>query len=114
MNLIELLELLLNEKEAEQYLFEIGILNKIKNCENCGSSKIGRIRRGKYKCYSCEYEWNLRKGSKLEGINLGFNKILLFLKLVEYNFNDYKIGKELRMNGSTVKKLRKQLKNKGG
>jgi len=114
MNLIDLLELLSNEKKVEQYLLEVGILKTFYQCVKCGSSKIGRIRRGKYKCYSCEYEWNLRKGSKLEGINLGFNKILLFLKLVEYNFNDYKIGKELRMNGRTVKKLRKQLKNKGG
>ena len=114
MKLIDLLELLLNEKKAEQYLLEIGILKKIKNCENCGSSKIGRIRRGKYKCYCCKSEWNQRQGSMLEGINLNTNKILLFIKLVEYNFNDYKIGKELRMNGRTVKKLRKQLKNKGG
>jgi transposase len=114
MILIDLLELLLNEKKAEQYLLEVGLLKTFTNCEKCRSSKIGRIRRGKYKCYSCKYEWNLRKGSMLEGIKLNINKILLFIKLVDYNFNDYKIRKEIRMNGRTVKKLRKQLKNKGG
>ena len=114
MNLIELLELLKNEKKVEQYLLEIGILKTFYHCEKCGSSKIGRIRRGKYKCYSCKFEWNQRKGSKLEGINLRFHKILLFMKLVDYNFNDYKIGKELGMNRGTVKKLRKKLKNEGG
>jgi len=114
MNLIDLSELLLNEKKAEHYLLEVGILKTFYQCEKCGSSKIRRIRRGNYKCYSCKYEWNQRKGSILEGIKLKFNKILLFRMLVDYGFNDYKIRKELRMNGRTVKKLRKQLKNKGG
>ena len=114
MNLIELSELLLDEKKTEQYLLEVGILKTFYNCEKCGSSKIGRIRRGKYKCYSCKYEWNLRKGSKLEGINLGFNKILLFLKLVEFKINNSNIQIELEMDRITVKKLRNRLKNVGG
>ena len=114
MNLIELLRLLLDEKKTEQYLLEIGILKNFYNCDKCGSEKFGRIRRGKYKCYSCKYEWNLRKGSKLEGINLGFNKILLFLKLVEYKINNSKIQIELEMDRITVKKLRNRLKNVGG
>lgn len=114
MNLIKLSELLLDESKAEQYLREVGILKTFTACEKCESTKLGRIRRGKYKCYSCKYEWNRRKGSILEGINLNFNKILLFMKLVDYNFSNYKIGKELGINGRTVKKLRKQLKNEGG
>jgi transposase len=114
MYLIELSELLLDDNKAEQYLLEVGILKTFTHCDKCGSDKLGRIRRGKVKCYKCKHEWNQRQGSMLEGINLNTNKILLFIKLVEYNFNDYKIGKELRMNGRTVKKLRKQLKNKGG
>ena len=47
MNLIELSELLLDEKKAEQYLLEVGILKTFTHCEKCGSKKFGRIRRGK-------------------------------------------------------------------
>ena len=114
MKLIELFELLQDDRKIEKYLIEIGILKYFDYCEKCGSDKIGRIRRGKNKCYSCNNEWNRRKGSILEGINLGYEKILLFMKLLEYKFRNQKIQDELNMNRITVKKLKNQLKKLSG
>ena len=114
MNLIELSELLLDEKKAEQYLLGLGILKSFTQCEKCGSSHLGRIRRGKIKCYKCKREWNQRKGGILEGVNLELKKVLLFIKLLEYKFHNHKIQIELDMDRITIKKLRNRLKNVGG
>ncbi len=114
MNLIDLLELLLNEQKAEKYLLEVGILKTFTHCEKCGSKKIGRIRRNKYRCYNCKDEWNIKKGSILDGSKLELKKIILLLKLVDFGFNNQKIQDELNMNRITVKKLRKYIENLSG
>ena len=80
MNLIDLLELILDEKKAEQYLLEVGILKSFTHCEKCGSLKIGRIRRNKYRCYNCKDEWNIKKGSILDGSKLEIKKYYPILK----------------------------------
>ncbi|MBL1214201.1 MAG: hypothetical protein HND52_12655 [Ignavibacteriae bacterium] len=114
MDLIELSKLLFDEKAVESYLRSIGMLKTFKHCLYCSSESLGRIRRGKIKCYKCTREWNRRKGSLLEGINIDLKKVLLFIKLIDYDFNNNKIQTELRMDRITIIKLRKRLKNKGG
>jgi len=114
MNLIELLELLSNEEKVEKYLLKVGILKTFHQCAKCGSTKIGRIRRNKYRCYNCKDEWNIKKGSILDGSKLGMKKFILFLKLVDFGFNNKKIQDELNMNRITVIKLRKYIENLSG
>jgi transposase len=114
MNLIELSELLLDDNKAEKYLLEVGILKTFTHCDKCGSEKLGRIRRGKIKCYKCKHEWNIKKGSVLDGSKLEMKKFILFIKLVDFGFNNQKIQDELNMNRITVKKLRKHIENLGG
>ncbi len=46
---------ILDEKKAEQYLLEVGILKTFTaTVRNVDQTKLGRIRRGKIKCYDCK------------------------------------------------------------
>jgi transposase len=105
MNLIELSELLLDEKKAEEYLLNVGILKTFTLCEKCGSSKLGRIRRGRCKCYGCKAEWSLRKNSILEGQSISYSKFLGLVKLFELEFTATQTSVELGSNLNTTKKL---------
>ncbi len=66
MNLIELSRLLLDEKKAEQYLLEIGILKNFYNCDKCGSEKFGRIRRGSTSAIAANLSGIKEKGACLK------------------------------------------------
>jgi len=105
MNLIELSELLLDETKAERYLLEVGILKTFTNCDKCESIKLGRIRRGRYKCYGCKAEWSVRKNSILEGLSISCSKFLGVVKLFEFEFTASKTSKELLTNLKTTKRL---------
>ena len=114
MNLIDLVNLINSEGAADEYLRKIGILPTFRYCIYCRSESLGKVRRAKIKCYTCNREWYQRKGSILEGIRVDSKKILLLIKLIDYKFNNQKIQKELRMERRSVIKLRKLLKSLGG
>lgn len=83
MNLLELSELLLDEKKAEEYLLKVGILKTFTSCEKCGSNRITKISRGRHRCNSCLSEWNKRAGSILHGQSLSASKFLGLVKMFE-------------------------------
>jgi transposase len=83
MNLIELSALMQDEKKCEEYLRQVGILKTFTNCVKCDSEIIGAIRRNRIRCYSCKYEWNIRKGSVLEGMILESSKFIACIKMFE-------------------------------
>ncbi len=105
MNLIELSKLLLDEKLAEEYLLEKGILKTFKSCERCGSEKLGRIRRGRYKCYGCKSEWGPRSGSILHGQNITSSKFIGLLKLFELEHTAKQSAINLDLDLKTTKNL---------
>jgi transposase len=51
MNLIDLQQYPISEEKSEDYLKAQGILQWYDKCPYCGNTRIGRVRRGKYKCY---------------------------------------------------------------
>jgi len=102
MNLIELSELLLDEKKAEQYLLKVGILKTFTQCEKCGSSKLGRIRRGRYKCYGCKAEWGFRKGSVLHEQSITTSQFIGLIKLFVLDTTALIASKELAINRKTA------------
>lgn len=102
MNLIELSELLLDEKKAEQYLLDVGIIKSFTTCEKCGSSKLGRIRRGRYKCYGCKSEWGFRKCSVLHEQSITASKFIGLIKLFEMDTTALIASKELVINRKTA------------
>lgn len=81
MNLIELAKYLMDEDAAEDYLIQKGILKNFTQCPYCNSRSIGKIRRGRMKCYKCKKEWHRRKGSFLESRHITYSKFIGFLKL---------------------------------
>ncbi|MFZ1291899.1 MAG: hypothetical protein WAR79_17510 [Melioribacteraceae bacterium] len=105
MKLIELSELLQNESKAEQYLLKVGILKSFTHCGNCGSAKLGRIRREKYKCYSCKSEWSIRKGSMLYSHQIRFTKFLGVLKCFEIELDAKKTALEFELDKSGVQRI---------
>ena len=87
MNLIELSALIQDEKICEEYLRNVGILKTFTNCVKCGSEKIGAVRRNRIRCYSCKYEWNVRKGSVLEGMIIESSKFIACIRMFEYELS---------------------------
>lgn len=105
MEMLELSKIASNENKAERYLRKVGILKDFKSCPNCKSEKIGKIRRRKYKCYSCKKEWSERAGSILELTRVSYGKFLMCLKLFELEITVLKAKKQLGLDYKTVHKL---------
>jgi transposase-like protein len=102
MNLIELSKYLQDEKAAEDYLYEKGILKRFTECPYCGSDKIGSISRGRIKCYKCKKEWHKRKRSFLEGRHISAAKFVALLKLYSEELNPVTISKEISIERKAV------------
>jgi len=102
MNLSELAQYISDEEKAEQILREIGILKQYTTCPFCGENYIGRVRRFKFKCYRCNKEWGVRKGSILEGLKTPFTKFLMAIKLFELDTSVRESAKQLGLAYNTV------------
>ena len=83
MNLIELQQYTISEEKSEEYLKAQGILERFDNCPYCESNRIGRISRGKYKCYGCRKKWGPRRGSILEGLRVPLVRVFINIKFFE-------------------------------
>ena len=102
MNLSELAHNIGGEEKAEQALIEMGILKRYELCPFCGESRIGRVRRTKYKCYRCNKGWGFRRGSILEGLKVPFTKLLMAIKLFELDTSVRESAKQLGLAYITV------------
>jgi len=102
MNLSELAQYISDEEKAEQVLREIGVLKRYTTCPFCGENHIGRVRRFKIKCYGCNKEWGVRRGSILEGLKIPFTKFLMAIKLFELDTSVRESAKQLGLAYNTV------------
>ena len=102
MNLVELTQYTNDEERAEAYLREHGILKTFEECPHCGSKRINRVRRFKYKCYSCNREWGIRRGSIIEGLRVPFTKFLIAITLFEIDTSVRDASKQLGLAYNTV------------
>jgi transposase len=102
MNLSELAQYISDEEKAEQVLREIGVLKRYTTCPFCGENHIGRVRRIKFKCYRCNKEWGVRRGSVLEGLKIPFTKFLISIKLFELDTTVRESAKQLGLAYNTV------------
>ena len=105
MNLSELAQYIGDEEKAEHVLIELGILKRYTVCPICGKDRIGRVRRTKYKCYHCNKEWGVRRGSILEGLKIPFTKYLMAIKLFELDTSVRESAKQLGLAYNTVYRL---------
>jgi transposase len=108
---IKELSLYLNyEDKAEQYLIKSGILKQFDKCYMCGSSHLGRVRRGKYKCYGCNAEWNLRKGSFLELRKVQLGTFIGIAKFFADGVSASRCAEELEFGIIPVRNIYKDLR----
>ena len=110
MNLIELSELLQDEKKAEEYLLKVGILKTFTKCEKCGGSKISKISRGRFRCKVCDSKWNKRAGSILHRQSLSASKFIGVVKLFELELTATEVSKELELNKRTVQRFYEKIR----
>jgi len=99
-----------NEDKAEEYLIKEGILNSFDKCIKCGSSHLGRVRRGKIMCYECKAEWNIRKGSFLEGKKVKLNDFIGCLKFFADGINAAKCANELEVSPKLTRRIFNELR----
>lgn len=102
MNLIELQQYTISEDKSEDYLRQQGILNQFDSCPYCESARIGRVRRGKFKCYECRKEWGPRRGSILEGLRVPLVRVLIAIKLFELDTSVREAARQLDLSYNTV------------
>ncbi len=111
MNLIELSELLLDEKKAEEYLLKVGILKTFTECGKCGGTRVNKISRGRYMCRGCKSEWPYRKHSILHGQSLSASKLLGLIKMYEIELTAMSAEKELGINERTAQRVFEMIRN---
>lgn len=110
MNLLELSELLLDEKKAEEYLLKVGILKTFTACEKCESTRITKISRGRHRCNNCLSEWSNRAGSILHRQSLSASKFIGLVKLFELELTATEVEKELLINERTVQRIYEKIR----
>jgi transposase-like protein len=71
-------------------------------CPYCNSDKLGKISRGRFKCYKCKKEWHKRKGSILEAKHINSNIFLAIIKLFSDSTGVTAIAFELNLDVKTV------------
>ncbi len=102
MNLIELQQYTTDEDRAEEYLRTQGIIRRYDRCPHCASTRIGRVRRSKFKCYECRREWGPRRGSILEGLRVPLARVLLAIKLFELDTSVRESANQLDLSYNTA------------
>jgi len=102
MNLIDLQRYTISEEKSEEFLQVQGILQRFEQYPYCGNTRIGRVRRGKYKCYGCRKEWGPRRGSILEGLRVPLVRVLISIKLFELDTSVREAAHQLDLSYNTV------------
>jgi transposase-like protein len=98
------------ESDAEKYLLHIGVIHEFNKCIHCNSSLLGRIRRGKIKCYSCKKEWDPSKNSFIENYRVSLLKFILTVKCYSLNISALTCAQEVQLNHQTVAKIYENLR----
>jgi len=105
MKMIDLLEVIQDEKRSEDFLRSRGILKTFTHCYKCNSTKVGMTRSDRWKCYSCEAEWTRRKDSILSLVRMKYSEFLLCMKLFELELTAEEAAAQLKLNYRTVQLL---------
>jgi len=102
MEMIDLLEIIQDEKRSEDFLRSRGILKTFTHCYKCNSTKVGMTRSDRWKCYSCESEWTRRKDSVLSLVRMKYSEFLLCMKFFELELTAEETAAQLKLNYKTV------------
>lgn len=102
MNLVKVTQHTQSEEAAENYIRKMGILQTFAECPYCKRERVGKIRRGLYKCYHSRKEWSRRRGSRLADSRVPLQKVLLAIKLFELETSVRKATQQLELACNTT------------
>jgi transposase-like protein len=105
MKMIDLLEIIQDENRSEDFLRSRGVLKTFTHCYKCNSTKVGKTRSDRWKCYSCESEWTRRKGSILSLVRMKYSEFLMCMKFFELELTAEETAEQLKLNYRTVQLL---------
>ncbi|MBE0539617.1 MAG: hypothetical protein IH620_07880 [Ignavibacterium sp.] len=105
MKMIDLLEIIQDEKRSEDFLRGRGVLKTFTHCYKCNSTKVGMTRSDRWKCYSCEAEWTRRKDSILSLVRMKYSEFLLCMKFFELELTAEQCSGQLIINYKTANLL---------
>lgn len=100
-----LLKVIQDEISSEEFLRSVGIIKTFSHCSKCNGRNLGRIRRNRWKCYSCNSEWSRRKGSILSHFRMKYSEFLLCMKFFELELTAELTAFQLSLNNRTVQLL---------
>jgi len=101
-----------SKESSEKFLIMKGVIKKYDKCIYCGGKNLGRIRRDRYKCYSCRREWSPYRGTVFEKFRIDPQKLLIILKLFELEVKPELASKEAEINLKTARKLYRYFREK--
>ena len=102
---IESFELLIKaEKYAKRYFRRLCQKNNRIFCTRCRSRKVYRIRRGRYRCGQCRYEFGDFTGRWIGALNISCRNWLWFIKLFELEVSARKASLQMGISYPTVLK----------
>jgi transposase len=102
---VESFELLVRtEKSAKRFFIRRCRKNSHIFCTRCGSRKAYRIRRGRYRCSQCRYEFGDFTGRWIGKLNISSKNWLWIIKLFELEVSARKASLQMRISYPTVLK----------
>ena len=93
-----------SEKSVKGYLSKFCWKNSIRFCIRCGARKIYSIRRKRYRCGQCGYEFSDLTGRWMNKVKLPIKDLLWLIKLFELEISARKASQQLRISYPTVLK----------
>jgi transposase len=99
------------KRRPNRFYVKWGYLNDIPCVPSAGESYRESLRRFKFKCYRCNKEWGVRRGSILEGLKTPFAKFLMAIKLFELDTSVRDSAKQLGLAYNTVYHLNQILRH---
>ena len=102
---VESFELLvMTEKSAKRFFRRLCRKNNHIFCTRCGNTKAYRIRRGRYRCSQCRYEFGDFTGRWIGELNISCKSWLWIITLFELEVSARKASLQMRISYPTVLK----------
>ena len=92
------------ENSAHKYLLKSCWKYYRRYCQRCRSRRLYRIRRNRYRCSQCNYEFSEFTGRWINQLNISAKEWLWLIKLFELEVSAHKAAKQIGLSYPTVLK----------
>jgi len=105
---------LADEEEAKKFLIETGVLKVASCCPKCRGPVVRQIRRQRYRCRDCRYEWGIRNGSILEGLRISFRTFIAVARFFAGDVSANDAARRLGIAYNTVYEVYRRIRSAVG